>query len=90
MKMVQALEAQLEGGHIGIVSSMFAIAAGGVNIASYGASKGAIFHHMSSLRQEYKKDRKNISISIACPGAINTGMFHGYQTLLDKVVPILD
>ena len=65
-----------------VVSSMAAIASGGINFGTYGASKGALFHYISSLRQEYKKDKKNITVSLACPYAINTGMFHGFKMVI--------
>jgi all-trans-retinol dehydrogenase (NAD+) len=88
--MIHALEPQLEGGHVAVVSSMFSLASGGINYSTYAASKGAIYHYVSSLRQEYKKDGRNITVSLACPYAINTGMFHGFSMAIEYVVPVLD
>jgi short-subunit dehydrogenase len=51
IRMIHALEPQLEGGHLAVVSSMFSLASGGTNYSTYGASKGAIYHYISSLRQ---------------------------------------
>lgn len=90
IQIIHGLESKLVGGHVAVVSSMAAIASGGVNFGTYGASKGAIYHYISSLRQEYKKDKKNITVSLACPYAINTGMFHGFKMVIEPIVPILD
>lgn len=89
-EMINGLEKQLYGGHIAVVASMAALASGGINFGTYGASKSAVYHYVCSLRQEYKKFNKNITVSIACPFAINTGMFHGFKMLIEYIVPILD
>jgi hypothetical protein len=34
--------------------------------------------------------KRNITISIGCPYAINTKLFEGYKSKLDKIFPILD
>lgn len=69
---------------------MTALITGGTNVSIYASSKHAIVSYLSSLRQEYKKDRKNISVSIGCPYAINTTMLEGFKTRLDFIFRILD
>ena len=59
-------------------------------MSSYSASKHALFGYLSSLRQEYKKFGKNITISMGCPYAINTTMFQGFRTKLDMLIQVLD
>jgi all-trans-retinol dehydrogenase (NAD+) len=90
IEMIHGLESKLKGGHVAVVSSLVAFSSGGIYFGTYGASKGAIWHYLSSLRQEYKKYKKNISISIACPYAINTGMFHGIKMAFEFLIPVLD
>lgn len=90
VQMIHGLESNLLGGHIAVVSSMVTITSGGLNYSTYGASKRAIYHYICSLRQEFKKDKKPITVSIACPYAINTTMFTGFTTLMDILVPVLD
>ena len=88
--MIKRLEPILIGNHIAVVASMMAIISGGVNVSSYSASKHAIYGYLCSLRQEYKKFGKNITLSIGCPYAINTTMFKGFRTKLDLIVRVLD
>lgn len=45
---------------------------------------------MNTLRMELKKTKKNISVSIGCPYAINTTMFQGFKTKYEKLLPTLD
>lgn len=63
------------GKHIAVTVSIAAIISGGVDCSTYSASKHAIFAYLSSLRQEYKKANKNITVSMGCPYFINTSMF---------------
>lgn len=44
------------------------------------SSKHAIYGYMNTLRMELKKAKKNITVSIGCPYAINTTMFQGFKT----------
>jgi short-subunit dehydrogenase len=69
---------------------MTSLMPGGTNVSIYASSKHAIVSYMSSLRQEYKKDKKNITVSIGCPYAINTNMLKGFKTRLDFLFRILD
>ena len=86
--MIKNLEHLLN--HVCIVGSMTALLTGGTNVSIYSSSKHAIVSYMSSLRQQYKKDKKNITVSIGCPYAINTNMLKGFKTKLDFLFPILD
>ena len=88
--MIKRLEPLLIGNHVSVVVSMMAIINGGLLVSSYSASKHALYGYLCSLRQEYKKFGKNISLSIGCPYAINTTMFQGFRTKLDMVVRVLD
>jgi short-subunit dehydrogenase len=69
---------------------MMAIIEGGIHVASYSASKHALYGYLASMRQEYQKFGKNITLSIGCPYAINTTMFKGFKTKLDFFVRVLD
>jgi short-subunit dehydrogenase len=86
--MIKRLEGLLS--HIAVTGSMVALMAGGTNVSIYASSKHALVSYLSSLRQEYKKDKKNITVSIGCPYAINTTMLEGYKTRIDFIFRILD
>lgn len=86
--MIRRLEHLLS--HVCVVGSMTALMIGGTNVSIYTASKHAIVSYLSSLRQEYKKDKKGITVSIGCPYAINTTMFQGFRTRLDFIFRVLD
>ena len=73
-----------------VVASMAAIIDGGIKVSSYTASKHASYSYLTSLRQEYKKFNKDITLSIGCPYAINTTLFTGFKTKLDFVFRMLD
>ena len=88
--MIKKLEPLLLGNHVSVVVSMVAIINGGINVSSYVASKHALYGYLCSLRQEYKKVGKNITLSMGCPYAINTTMFQGFKTKLDLLMPVLD
>jgi len=97
VKFINSLLPYLETGHIAVTASVASICDGGTTIASIGplmaaytASKHALFGYLSSMRQELKRLKKKTTISISCPYAINTGMFDGYATKTDKLLPILD
>lgn len=62
----------------------------GVSLSSYVSSKHAIFGYFNVMRQELKKFNKNITLSIACPYAINTTLFQGFKSKVDKFLPVLD
>ncbi len=49
--LINQLENLLVGGHIAVVCSIIQLASGALNCSTYGASKAAIYHYMSSLRQ---------------------------------------
>ena len=88
--MIRELEPLLLGQHIAVTASMVAIIDGGLHVSSYGASKHAIYSYLTSLRQEYRKFNKDITVSIGCPYAINTTLFKGYRTKLDFIFRMLD
>jgi len=88
--MIRELEPLLLGQHIAVVVSMMAIIEGGIHVSSYSASKHALYGYLCSMRQEYQKFGKNITLSIGCPYAINTTMFKGFKTKLDFIVRVLD
>ena len=78
------------GNHIAVTVSVAAIISGGVDCSSYSSSKHAIFAYLSSLRQEYKKTNKNITVSMGCPYFINTTMFEGFKTRVGFIFRSLD
>jgi 3-oxoacyl-[acyl-carrier protein] reductase len=86
--MIKKLEPLLS--HIAVTGSMASIMPGGTNVSIYSASKHAIVSYLSSLRQEYKKYNKKITLSIGCPYAINTTMIEGFKTHMDFIFRILD
>jgi all-trans-retinol dehydrogenase (NAD+) len=47
----------------------------GNKVASYVASKAAIYAFFNSVRLELLDLRPNITMSLVCPYAIDTGMF---------------
>ena len=49
--LINQLENLLVGGHIAVVCSIIQLASGALHYSTYGASKAAIYHYMSSLRQ---------------------------------------
>ncbi len=55
--------------------------AGGIlaipNIAAYCASKFGVVGFTDALRQEMKKQKTNIGVTMVCPNTVNTGMFNG-------------
>ncbi len=55
--------------------------AGGIlaipNIAAYCASKFGVVGFTDALRQEMKKQKLNIGVTMVCPNTVNTGMFSG-------------
>ena len=54
------------------------------------SSKHAIYGYLSCLRQELKKTKRKITLSIGCPYAINTTLFEGFKTKYDRLLPVLD
>jgi len=59
-------------------------------MSSYCASKRALFGYLSTLRQEYKKAKKNITISMGCPYIVRTTMFEGFKTKIGFILRTLD
>jgi short-subunit dehydrogenase len=86
--MIKRLEGLLS--HIAVTGSMTALITGGTNVSIYASSKHALVSYLSSLRQEFKKEKKNITVSIGCPYAINTTMLEGFKTRLDFLFRVLD
>lgn len=72
------LPAMISGGEGHIVN--FA-SAGGIlaipNIAAYCASKFGVVGFCDALRQEMKKQKLNIGVTMVCPNTVSTGMFNG-------------
>jgi all-trans-retinol dehydrogenase (NAD+) len=70
-----AMKSQNEGHIVNFAS------AGGIlaipNIAAYCASKFGVVGFTDALRQEMKKQRLNIGVTMVCPNTVNTGMFDG-------------
>ena len=62
----------------------------GVNLSSYVASKAAVYAYFNSARTELVYSHPNISMSLVCPWAIDTGMFEGFKTKLHSIVPLLN
>ena len=89
-RMIRELEPLLIGQHIAVTASIGALIDGGVKGSSYMASKHALLSYLSSLRQEYIKYKKDITVSIGCPYVINTTMAQGYKTKMDFLLPALD
>jgi len=55
--------------------------AGGIlaipNLSAYCASKFGVVGFTDSLRQEMRKLRTNVGVTVVCPNTVNTGMFEG-------------
>lgn len=67
---------QVNEGHIVNISS-----AGGLlaipNLSAYCASKFGVIGFTDAVRQEIKKEKKNIKFTVVCPNTVSTGMFKG-------------
>lgn len=90
VKIINGLLPRLEGGHIAVVASVVSIIDGAAELSSYVSSKHAIYGYLNTLRIELKQMKRNITVSIGCPYAINTTMFQGFKTTYEKILPILD
>ena len=80
----------MEGGHIGVVTSMIAIIQGGLDVSTYASTKYAFYSFVNCLRQELAFENRKITISMGCPYMIRTGMFLGFKTKLDFLFRQLD
>jgi all-trans-retinol dehydrogenase (NAD+) len=62
----------------------------GLKVSEYVPSKHALwgFHHC--LRQELKQTNNNIDTTIICPWVVNTGLFNGYKSRIDFLLPMLN
>jgi all-trans-retinol dehydrogenase (NAD+) len=77
-------------GHIVNVSSLMGLM-WGTALTDYCASKFALVGFTHCLRMELKKlSAGNVTCSLICPFAINTGMFEGMQTNFQWLFPVLD
>lgn len=77
-------------GHIVTIASIASLLRGN-NLSSYVASKHAVYGFFNCLRTECcTYGIKNLTFSLVCPYAINTGMFEGFETKLNKIIPMLD
>lgn len=75
-------------GHVVTIASIASIIRGN-KLSSYVASKAAIYAFFNSARTELLYSHPHISMSLVCPWAIDTGMFEGFKTRLQKIVPLL-
>ena len=73
-----------------VTVSVAAIISGGIDCSVYSSSKHAIYAYLSSLRQEYKKTGKDITVSMGCPYVVNTTMFLGFKTKIEFIFRHLD
>lgn len=77
-------------GHVVTIASVAALLRG-LKLTSYCASKHAIYGFNHCLRTELAaENNKKITSSMVCPYAINTGFFEGFETRINKIVPMLD
>lgn len=77
-------------GHVVTIASIASLLRGN-NLSSYVASKHAIYGFFNCLRTECcTYGIRNLTFSLVCPYAINTGMFEGFETKLNKIIPMLD
>lgn len=77
-------------GHIVTIASVASLLRGN-KITSYVASKHAIYGFYNCMRVELvHSGNKHLTASMVCPYAINTGMFEGFETRMNKIVPMLE
>jgi short-subunit dehydrogenase len=77
-------------GHVVTIASVAALLRG-LKLTSYCASKHAIYGFHNCLRVELVNEgNTKLTTSMVCPYAINTGFFEGFETRLNKVIPMLD
>ena len=75
-------------GHVVNIASIASIIRGD-KLSSYVASKAALYGFFNCVRTEIIDRRPNISISLVCPWAIDTGMFEGFRSKMEMIVPLL-
>jgi short-subunit dehydrogenase len=66
------IEKMSDEGYVLNVASIAAFMPGGPLLASYYASKAYVLSLSQSINQELKCQGKNISVSVLCPGPVNT------------------
>jgi all-trans-retinol dehydrogenase (NAD+) len=77
-------------GHIVTIASVASLLRGH-KLTSYVASKHAIYGFYNCLRVELvSTGNRTLTTSMVCPYAINTGMFEGFETRLNKIIPMLE
>ncbi len=76
-------------GHVVTIASIGSLLYG-KKISSYVASKHAIYGFFNCVRTELagRGDRR-LTCSLVCPYAVDTAMFKGFATRLNKIIPIL-
>lgn len=62
----------------------------GLKVTSYCGSKHALLGFHNSLRVELKLNKSPIKTTFIAPWAVNTGMFKGFKSTIDAIVPILN
>ena len=60
-------------GYILNVASMAGLMSGGPMLSSYYASKSYVFKLSASIYEELRRSKNNVSISVLCPGPVDTG-----------------
>lgn len=76
-------------GHVVTIASIASLLRGN-KLTSYMASKHAIYGFFNCVRTELAGQRSpTLTCSMVCPYAIDTGMFTGFKTRLNKVLPML-
>lgn len=77
-------------GHVVTIASIASLLRGN-KLTSYMASKHAIYGFFNCLRTELAGQRNpTLTCSLICPYAIDTGMFTGFKTRLNKILPMLE
>lgn len=61
----------------------------GLKVTSYCASKHALLGFHNSLRVELKLTKSPIKTTFIAPWAVDTGMFKGFKSTIDTLIPIL-
>lgn len=81
------MEAQGKG-HIVNIGSVLSVIYG-LKVPAYVASKHALYGFHNSLRAELKLVKSPVRTTFIAPWGVNTGMFEGFKTNLEFLIPIL-
>jgi len=83
------LRDRLKDGHVVTIASVASLMPG-KQLSSYVASKHAIYGFFNCLRTELaSRGDRSLTCSLICPYTTDTGFLKGFETRLNKIIPVL-